>query len=208
MAADDEPDAFVISTFAAWAGDDDKLRAVVQALLPRLRTASLEEGVGTPSGIMRFVAFERLRRRQSLNDERDVFTVTTSHAAPASPSVLETSHLRGVIWRLSEREFLLQAYLTDLAWDRQLLERARFQPHQRFELKEPVGEAESIDPRLTLFDRLGASWVVAGNPFVQVEVGDMGLVEALAIWTEPRLEPADGEIILGAFRRLLETLDP
>ena len=36
----------------------------------------------------------------------------------------------------------------------------------------------------------------------------MGLIEASAIWIEPTLNATDGEAILGALKRLLETLDP
>ena len=54
---------------------------------------------------------------------------------------------------------------------------------------------------------LGASWVVAGNPFIRVELSDVGLLEARGLWTAPVLVASDGDLIREAFRKLLISLD-
>ena len=53
---------------------------------------------------------------------------------------------------------------------------------------------------------LGSAWVVTGNPFLQVELTDMGLIEASGLWTEPLL-PESAEAITDTFLRLLKVLD-
>jgi hypothetical protein len=70
-----------------------------------------------------------------------------------------------------------------------------------------VDEAETPVKEMPTYAALAASWIVSGNPFIRVEVSDMGLVEARAIWTAATLQPSDGQAILDALRRVLLSLD-
>src|SRR5260370_2545965 len=115
-----------------------------------------------------------------------------------------------MLWRTGERELLMQGYLKELAWQNGLFESAHreaskhevsktsVQP-QRPYLFEPEVEGESLKP-------LGVAWAIPQNPFVQVELTDLRLLEATGIWTEPRL-PENAESIAGPFLKLLENLD-
>jgi hypothetical protein len=120
------------------------------------------------------------------------------------PEPLATPHLRGVVWRRGVREFELRAFLTDLSWQDRL-----FAIVQDFrdpaEEKEPTEDLRSPDGVRT-YQRLGGAWTVEGNPFLQVQVSDMGLIRAEALWTERAL-PDDASPIIGRFTELLKQLD-
>ena len=53
---------------------------------------------------------------------------------------------------------------------------------------------------------LGASWYVPGDLFIQIELTDMGLLEATGIWTEANL-PDDARTISGRFEKVMLSLD-
>lgn len=53
---------------------------------------------------------------------------------------------------------------------------------------------------------LGASWTQIGNPFIQVELTDLGLLEATGLWTEGRL-PKKADSIVEPFMKVLRNLD-
>ena len=54
--------------------------------------------------------------------------------------------------------------------------------------------------------QLGASWVVSGDLFIQVELNDLGLIHATGIWTNLDL-PTESTAITDVFQELLSNLD-
>jgi hypothetical protein len=197
MAAD--TDVFVLSTYAAWAGDDNTFERLILELRPELHTSAMEERAEGATDIMRAVGAARLLRLRERRNEDD----GGIREKVRRPFVLQTEHIRGVVWRMAEREFVLQAYLTDFAWQDELFRRAQEQLH----VVPGHVEADKDHPQ-KIFRRLGSAWVLPGNPFVQVSVSDIGLIEAVAIWTDAVVDDRAGEAVLLSLRSVLLALDP
>jgi hypothetical protein len=104
----------------------------------------------------------------------------------------------------------MQAYLTDLAWQDQLFVNARKTARSpgtaRDESQREEPSAESERARDHVYAPIGARWAVAGNPFMRVELTDLGLVQVNALWTAESL-PAHGQEITKPFRSVLRSLD-
>lgn len=108
------------------------------------------------------------------------------------PLILETKHVRATIWRTGVREFWMQAYLKDLNWQNQLFKNIR--------------KLKNVDEFDVPQKKLGRAFTIVGNPFLQGELSDMGLLEITALWLRPRI-PENSEAIIGPFERVLKTLD-
>jgi hypothetical protein len=54
--------------------------------------------------------------------------------------------------------------------------------------------------------RLGRNFTLVGNPFLQGELSDMGLLEIAALWIGPKL-PENSEPIITPLKRVLGELD-
>jgi hypothetical protein len=130
-----------------------------------------------------------------------------------TPVILETKHLRATVCRTGDREFHLRGYLKDLAWQEVVFARAHHetakgerlqtpkepQPTRRAELFEPPPGSERSKS-------LGTAWIVPGDLFLQVELTDLGPLEAIGLWVRPRL-PDNAGGILAVFVGLVTALD-
>ena len=204
-----ETDKFIIATFALWAGDFAYCEKLLREYSPPYEAGSIDEGVRAPEDFIRATGALRLRQLWQKRGEFKKLAAEYEHQGVEltdRPIILETKHLRATVWRSGEREFFMQGYLKELTWQESLFTRASREAStgktpkartdsQKFEL---FG-SEAVKP-------LGSAWVVTGNPFLQVELTDMGLIEASGLWTEPLL-PESAEAITDTFLRLLKVLD-
>ena len=60
--------------------------------------------------------------------------------------------------------------------------------------------------RIKHFIGSSGSWVITGNPFFQVHISDLGLIETRGLWTKKNC-PKEAEQIKKTFRSILEKLD-
>jgi hypothetical protein len=203
-----ETDAFIVATYALWAGDVAYAERLLRDYSPPHRTPTLDrEQIESPEDIVRAVGALRLRQVWQKRAEFERIVDLESEQLgelTSEPQVIETKHLRGALWRRSERQFLLQAYLTHLEWAGRLLELAqeaasranvRRQDERRSLLPEPEAERSR-----------GASWSVEGTLFIEVDVNDLGQIEANGLWTRLDL-PESSEAIITPFSNLLNDLD-
>jgi len=208
-----EEDRFIIGCSALWAGDFEYFEKLLRQYSYPLDVEPIDHGAESPEDFIRATAALRLRQ---LWQKRGEFKKLAREYAlqgveiTDKPTILETKHLRATLWRTGSREFLLQGYLTDLSWQEGLFSHARrvadaaenpkskslIQRNDMFE-EEEAGES---------FTGLGAAWVVAENPFIQVELTDLGLLEATGIWTGREL-PDAAAAITQPFLKLLHKLD-
>lgn len=208
---DIDTDSYVIATFALWAGDFD----YCVKMLSRLTTASRpgQEVTGDPLADT-VVATCRTRLRQIRARVAEFGKLSRYQAAADRklvhvPCILQTPHIRGAVWRTGEREFVMQAYLTDIGWQAHLFEAARGLAQR----VASAGRQPSPPPRDptategTVHVRSkGASWIALGNPFMQIHLTDMGLLKAGAIWIEEQL-PSEASSVKEPFQRLLNSLE-
>jgi hypothetical protein len=134
-----------------------------------------------------------LSRMQRLNLSSELLTV-------------ETRHLRGVIWRLGSREFQMYAYLTDLSWESNLFKNAKIFISKFGEEKLPSYLDSGEEARIKSFMGSSGSWLITGNPFFQVHISDLGLIEAHGLWIKKELPKEAGQI-KKAFSSILDKLD-
>jgi hypothetical protein len=203
-------DAFVVAAFALWAGDFGYFDALMRDFAPPAKTSSDPEALERPEDVMQVTGAIRLRQLRQRRGEFRRFVLESGRqqiSIVEQPAVLESAHLRATVWRIDDREFVMQAYLTDLAFEERLFAAAR---------KMALQSADTVrdDSQLTEPDRArghvyappGARWIVTGNPFMRVELTDLGLVQATALWTGDSM-PESGEAITGPFHRVLHSLD-
>lgn len=119
---------------------------------------------------------------------------------------VETRHLRGIIWRLGSREFQMYAYLTDLSWESNLFKKAKIFISKFGEEKLPPYPDSEEEAHIKSFMGSSGSWVVSGNPFFQVHISDLGLIEARGLWIKKELPKEAGQI-KKAFGSILYNLD-
>lgn len=203
-------DLFVVASFALWAGDIRHMESLLQDTPPDRRTVRAVEFLEEPDEIVNLAAALRLRQ---LAQKRGEFSRISADlrsndiVVSEEPLVLTTTHLRGTVRRTAQREFVLKGYLTDLDWEEQYFRMVDRQVNSQT----TVGVQSIPDVEASTRDRvdrkIGGAWVLAGNPFVQVEVTDLGLIEANATWTEVQL-PESFSQVQQAFQALLNSLDP
>lgn len=209
-----DTDNFIIAMFALWAGDFRYFDQLLKRFSSPWETPSTQEHPESPEDIIRTIGALRLRQLWQRRGEFKRFAagyVIEGGELMEEPLILETRHLRSTVWRVDDREFLLQAYLKDLAWQDELFARARreagtHEPPNR--ISDTKGEGPSWP--FPVEDSLrgpGSAWTVFGNPFMQVELTDMGLLELSALWIEEIL-PVDREPIVAPLNAQLEILDP
>ena|SRR5579883_86574 len=209
-----ETDQFIIATFALWAGDFSYVQQLLERYSPPHDTPRIADSASKPEDIIRATGALRLRQLwQKRGEFKKLVEQDTDVQLTDEPIILETKHIRATLWRSAEREFFLQGYLKDLSWQGKLFELAHRQALNKDSPKVPVFDAvtdlfEREDEQLAFvtFMPTGCSWVIAGNPFIQVELTDLGLLEAAGLWTEARL-PRDAQAINNAFSKLLQSLD-
>src|SRR5215510_6748589 len=109
MAAD--TDKFIVAMFALWAGDFSYCDKLLREFSPPRRSPRNETEAHSPEDFIRISGALRLRQ---LWQKRGEFKKLASHYNRAGfevtdePNVLETKHLRATVWRVSEREFVMQ----------------------------------------------------------------------------------------------------
>ena len=206
-----ETDKFVVASTALWAGDFYHFETLMGKFVSQRGPRSSREGVKDPEAIM--MTTGEIRLRQLWQKRGEFRKLAKSQGREGNkltdkPIVLETVHLRATLWRTGAREFLMQGYLTDLGYENELFGNARKvakasgdrRRHQNLATGNPPevkGEAKMP---------LGASWYVPGDLFIQIELTDMGLLEATGIWTGGSL-PDDASSISGKFEKVLLSLD-
>ena len=208
-----DTDKFIIATFALWAGDFEHVEKLLREFSPPHETTSIDEGAEKPEDFIRATGALRLRQlRQKRGEFKKLAAEYANQEVEVTdkPTILETKHLRATLWRTGEREFVMQGYLKELRWQHSLFELAHREasrhdgpkprlPRSLPYLIEPETEAQPSKP-------LGVAWSIPQNPFLQVELTDLGLIEATGLWIEPRL-PQNAEVIKEPFSKLLRTLD-
>lgn len=208
-----ETEQFIIATFALWAGDFGFVEENLREFSPPYNTPSIDEGAESPEDFIRATGALRLRQLwQKRGEFKKLAAEYADHDVEITdkPIILETKHLRATLWRTGEREFVMQGYLKELSWQNRLFELAHREAkkHDAPKVRMPVGSAYLIETEAEgePVKPLGVAWAVAQNPFIQVELTDMGLLEATGLWTERRL-PQDAEAIKSPFLKVLAALD-
>ena len=202
-------DDFIVASFALWAGDFSFFEKVMKDFSPPWETSSIERGVDSPADVIRYVGALRLRQYWQKKGEFKKLAAEYEEQGlhiDETPYVLEVQHLRAAVWRISEREFAMYAYLSDLTWEKQLFERAQKEARNNEPVKNNVLQLPAGFHRHESVKGLGVGWAVIGNPFLQVELTDLGLIEVSAIWTEQRL-PENAEAVTGPLLKVLRSLD-
>ena len=199
---------FITATFALWAGDFE----YAEALLHQYSMAPPLDGeVESPEDLIRRTGALRLRQlRQKKGEFKLLAAQYPSRELKANPDVLETTHLRGALWRLEAREFNLRAYLKDLSWQQNMLRLAHKEAllHERVEERVDqsnygLGLRGEQQPQISL----GASCTVTGSLLLRVQLSDLCLLEVNGVWTEHSLPISDHDI-KQPFLKLLHALDP
>lgn len=192
---------FASARRAEWAGDVEPARRLLQALKQAavIRTREPDEH---PIAVI-------LERAKLLDARLD-----RAPAEVPEQLVVQTTNLRGVIWRTGERNFELRAYLLDPSWEESLYRRAhavagRYRPLLPAVKGTDTEDVKDKKEQLRLYpdtERVkpdvgrGASWAMDGDVYLrEVTVGDFALVRVKMVWAQREL-PETFLII----RRLLE----
>jgi hypothetical protein len=204
---------FFISQYAQWAGDYpycielvSRVAEAVGAEAPRERDL---ENIRNSNALLQVAAQRRLvqlSRRQREFEAIRISLPLPQNRIGFAPMILETPHLRGAIWRLGVREFGLFAYLKKTSWLKKLLRNAmRVSREANGEVEEAIPEPAPAD--VEVFEGHAYGWVIPRNPFTQVFVSELGLIEAVAHATGRR-PPRSVRSIRSRFDSILQILDP
>jgi len=205
-------DKFIIATFALWAGDFEYFEKLLREFSKPFNIPQIADAVETAEDVIRDTGARRLRQfRQKKGEFRKLVLEFAERGVEITdrPMVVEVTHMRGTIWRIGEREFVMQAYLKDLSWENDLFSRAAANAESKGNRDDVAPKASDLSGQSTEGDGYhskGCAWVVFGNPFIQVHLTDLGLLEARGMWVERTL-PEDAESITNAFVRVLGSLD-
>lgn len=206
-----DTDRYIVATHALWAGDFEKFEALLRDFSPATKHSRRPETAETPEDFIKATGSLRLRQ---FWQKRSEFGALTEEYADSNvqitdkPTILETAHLRAALWRMGEREFLMQGYLTDLKWEQNLFARAHKEarksvtPEKSFKKQPTLGFMPEERSRMSP----GCAWVQVGNPFLQVELTDLALLEASGLWLKRQL-PEQAAEITKAFQSVLNALD-
>jgi hypothetical protein len=203
-----DTDRFITAMFALWAGDFEYAETL---LSDYTNERPLNGAVESPEELIRRTGLLRLRQLRQKKGEFKLLAAEHDlrDQVQATPDVLETTHIRGALWRLGPREFNLLAYLTDLQWQEQMLGFAREQA-ELYEHYEPATSGRRQRPlqrELRSMASSGVAWTVTGSVLMQAHISDLCLLEVNGIWTLGGL-PNTNEEIRGPFLKLLHALDP
>ncbi len=205
MAAERQADTFtqyIVARLALWAGDFDYFQQLVGDVAPRSEFGKIPDSMNGPEEVVRYCAALRSRqlsqKRGELSKRVEALASDRVHV-DSQPTVLQTTHLRGAVWRRGPRRFILRAFLNDLAWESELyLNAARLQSKYRgIELGPP-------NARLRVPTR---TWLIPGRFIIEVVMGSLGLLEADGLWSDNEQECTIRDVV-GAFDQLLIELDP
>lgn len=207
-----ETDTFVVASAALWAGDFYHFETLMRKFVSQRGPRSSREEMTDPEAII--ITTGEIRLRQLWQKRGEFRKLANSQSRDGDiltdkPIILETVHLRATLWRTGAREFLMQGFLTDLGFGNRFFENARMVAKVAGGSATPskLGNWESPEVRGEVKMPLGASWYVPGDLSIQVELTDMGLLEAAGMWTERNL-PDDARLISGKFENVMLSLDP
>ena len=191
---------FASARRAEWAGDVEPARRLLQAL-KQAAVVRAREPDEHPIAVI-------LERAKLLDARLD-----RAPAEVPEQLVVQTTNLRGVIWRTGERNFELRAYLLNTSWEESLYRRAHVVA-SRYSPLLPAVKGTDVEDRgkeaqLNLYQDKerekpdvgrGASWAMDGDVYLrEVTVGDFALVRVKMVWAKREL-PENFFVI----RRLLE----
>src|SRR5690349_15457070 len=102
-----ETDAFIVATYALWAGDVAYAERLLRDYSPPHRTPTLDsERIKSPEDIVRAIGSLRLRQVWQKRAEFERIVKLESNqlsGLTSEPQIIETKHLRGALWRGGER---------------------------------------------------------------------------------------------------------
>ena len=209
---DNSTDKFIIASFALWAGDFEYFEKVMKEYSLLRLSHTVDKGIESPEDVIRAIGALRLRQLWQKKGEFKRLSEESQHEGMEisdRPLTIETAHLRAAIWRTGERNFSMFAYLTDLSWEKKLFYYAQEKALKYIAgLPEaPMSDEHSTEPqRKETVKGLSVNWAILGNPFIQIGLSDLGMLEAHALWTEQRL-PKDAEEIINPLLKVLNALE-
>ncbi|MCC6650370.1 MAG: hypothetical protein IT348_04385 [Candidatus Eisenbacteria bacterium] len=185
---DDGPtDAFIIARLAQWAGDFSFATELYRRVSKPL-TSKVPDLVSHPLDHVRHAS--DLRARQISQKRGEFNRLVEESEVSTDPPPMTSKSVRGVVWRISERQFELRAYPKSIEALRTVLWAAA-----RRREEDSRGDTNALAS-------LGGKWRVPGDPFVEVAVSDFGQVSAELYWTEDT--PPSGDLIESRFREVLD----
>ncbi len=197
-------DAYIVARLALWAGDFDYAQNLLRDFAPLSKHGAMPDTVHNTEELIVYAAALRhrqlARRKGEFTQLAETISVPDGSLTP-QPLVIATRHLRAAVWRVGARQFQMRAYMSDLTWEAELFRLSRAQVR---ELPEPSPPPRSAQPRH--FVPLGTAWLRPGNPFVQIAISDLGLIQADALWTEAGA-PVEFRPFHEAFKAVLESLE-
>lgn len=202
-------DRFIISSSALWAGDFDYFEEQLKLFIQEsAQNASTEEELEITDILIIEEAERRLRQLSLRKLEFENLAEKSGERIMMTPRVLVRENFRATIWRKTQREFHLQAYLTDLSLHPKLLRRGRALASQsESDLVSRVGpQTRFPDTSVETYGSLGAAWTEFSDMLLEIRVSDLGLVEARGIWIQRAL-PDNEQKLLESFNKLLDALE-
>jgi hypothetical protein len=212
---------FTVAKLALWAGDyltaEENLRAVAGPARRRgtPRPSSFED----PTAASAIRSLNQLRRRR---EEYRTLALSAElpqaliHPRPSLRSV--GTHLAGVIWPESEREYELRCYVQDLTWEKEFYrmaarlsgdEAAAGRVHDLgYGSSDPrdLGPPAAADEEAVA--ALDIAWGFTVGPLeLHAEVSDFCTCTVRGMWVEPGL-PASVDDVVSIYQKFLDTFDP
>lgn len=192
-------EAFLQGSNALWAGDyDSALRSFKE--LPSARVDLTQVQGWSGSDFLLRAQEHRARQVEAARDQfkRAVMGLPSEYRGLAAGGLPlpGTPHLRGVLFRNSNRHFEMRGYLSDFSWAEQFLQNA----------KEISSEHTQEKSNQTEVIMSGFSWERPGKLFIETHVSRLGLISAQGFWSPDELPT--GQILKKEFQLVLEQLDP
>jgi hypothetical protein len=201
-------ETYTVARRAAWAGDVAYCLDRLNELRRRTRRAS----AGSPLALLRH-AGEQLQAR------------VIGREAPPKELIVETAHLRGVVWQTGRREFELLAYLIDSSWEDELYRHARAATVAKgltilVEEEEKEDEARrgalrqgelyphvDVERAPEIDEGLGVSWEEDIEGLLCTgTVGDLGLIKIRGVWTGGGI-PQHANEVVARFRQIITRVE-
>jgi len=211
-------DAYLVGQYAYWAGDFDFAQQCYANAVGRdvseparhvqaQRDDSLIENISTPDDLLRFVAD---RREQRISERRAAFGVLVDGLPgdatdlESQPLILESSRLRGAVWRVGAREFEMRAYVSGVKHGKHVLKRAKELAHELgFQGRPQPATVESTEEPVYATEVY--EWEESGNPFLTIVVSRLLFIEVGAFWTGMK-PPTSFAPVQERLQRVLESL--
>lgn len=202
-------DAYTLAKRAAWAGDLVQCRAWLAAL-SKLTGGRKKLPAWRPAALLK-LSGQALRRRIKKRE------------LPPDDLLVDTGHLRGVVWQTDRRSFELRAYLSDPVWEGELYRRARLaaeRPEAALltgRREEAVMEEVSAREKAVVTEAVGEwdtgqgiAWEEdADGMLCEATVSEFGLILVRGVWARRALPESAEEVKrrLSSILYRLETSD-